>query len=239
MAEKRGFTGYWISAQLAMDGVTSWPEKALLCEIDQLHAAGECRASIRLFCKHLGVSIRQVQNYLTRLEEFGLMTKIQVDEKRVLIPTGVKKVARGGEETFMPPHERSFTQKYKKRNTTEEDSSQPPAVREPTPLSDPLRRAIDESFRSVQVYENFAKERGQIGVIAKRCQRLNPEHPEEVAQKMLETFKRLRETDGWWGRQPFIPSALASMWERIESQAKGQQSTEDWMKSFLAQREDA
>lgn len=117
-------------------------------------------------------------------------------------------------------------------------TSQPPAVREPPALKDPLQRSIDESFRSVQVYENFAKERGQIRNIATRCKRLDPENPEKLASEMLHMFQALRQRDAWWGSQPFIPSALASLWDRIVSQKRalqGDPEEREWWDDFLKQ----
>ena len=129
--------------------------------------------------------------------------------------------------------------KYSKKQSTEKNKNEPKTALVPTSLKDTLQRAIDESFTSVQQYENFGKERGQIRIIAGRCRRLNPDDPEAVAKQMLTTFAWLREHDGWWAGQPFIPSVLSSQWERIAVKAKEMNGQKDWMAEFLAQRQDA
>jgi len=240
VTEKRGFVGYWIPAELALKHEISWPEKALLREIIQLDAGGECRASNKHFADHLGVSVRQVQNYLTHLEELRQIRRVMDGDRRVRIePEGMNCSSTPHETQFTPPHEGSFTRKRSIERESKEEESSPEAKREPAPLKDTLQRAIDESFTSVQQYENFGKERGQIRIIAGRCRRLNPDDPEAVAKQMLTTFAWLREHDGWWAGQPFIPSVLSSQWERIAVKAKEMNGQKDWMAEFLAQRQDA
>lgn len=91
-------------------------------------------------------------------------------------------------------------------------------VKPPPAMKDPLQRYIDEAMRSVQPYENFARERGQIKTLAARCRRRDPDNPQFVADAMMAAYRALRDSDDkWWSKQPFTPSALSSLWERIES----------------------
>lgn len=128
MAEKRGFVGYWIPAELALDHRLSWAEKVLYCEIMQLHAGGECRASNKHFAEHLGVSDRQVRTYLAKLESLGLVTKLQTETKRILTPNGGSKVPQGRKQTsggaeadFRSGAEESFHRNEKVKRETKRD----------------------------------------------------------------------------------------------------------------------
>ena len=128
-------------------------------------------------------------------------------------------------------------------NTTEITTSRAVArvaePRQPPALRDDLQRYIDDQMRAVQPYENYARERGQIKTLAARCRRRDPEHPEHVADAMLAAFRALRDGgDDWWSRQPYTPSVLSSLWERIEAAggkiAEEMQREREW-KAWVAQ----
>lgn len=102
-----------------------------------------------------------------------------------------------------------------------------PTVEPPVPMKDPLDRAIDESFRSVHLYENFGRERGQIRQISARCRRRDPDDPEKAAKEMLGAFKWLREHDPWFRDQPFVPSMLVSQWDRVAARIETAKANRD------------
>lgn len=117
-----------------------------------------------------------------------------------------------------------------------------PPVKPPNKLKDPVAQHIDEKMRAVHPYENFARERGQIKIIVARCKRCNPDDPIQVADVMMSMFAWLRENgDKFWRKQPFLPSVLSSLWERIEHEGKGYEDRErknqeggEFMRRFLS-----
>ena len=87
------------------------------------------------------------------------------------------------------------------------------------PLKEPLARLIDDSFLAIHEYTSIAKERGQVTQLARKCRARDPTEPEAVARRMLSAFSWLRKNaEPFWRKQPFTPSAMSSLWDRIEAE---------------------
>ena len=91
--------------------------------------------------------------------------------------------------------------------------------KEPTPMKDDLCALIDTSFRAIFEYSDFAKERKAIGLLASKARARAMTagcEPRDVVDLMLRAFAYLRKTgDKFWRSQPFVPSALNSLWDRV------------------------
>lgn len=115
----RDFKGVWIPKCIWENKNLSWAEKLLFLEIDSLAKNEECFASNEHFSVFLGVSTRQIQNYLGALKNKGLI-KIQlfykgntkIVTKRIIIPihkfADEENFVHTGEESFVQMSEESF-----------------------------------------------------------------------------------------------------------------------------------
>ena len=115
---ERDFKGVWIPKEIWLNEDLNWTEKLLLVEIDSLAKNGECFASNDHFAKFLRVSIRQVQNSLAVLKQYGFISTFVIYrenskevEKRIITPhvknymTPRNKVRDPHEENVYTPHE--------------------------------------------------------------------------------------------------------------------------------------
>lgn len=92
---------------------------------------------------------------------------------------------------------------------------------QPSNLKDPLAAHIENTMTEVQPFENYGRERGHIAKIATICRRRDSQHPEQVADAMMDMFKRLIDEGGkFWASQPYTPSRLSSQWEAIEAEGR-------------------
>ena len=73
MAEKRGFKGIWIPAEIWLSEDLSLFEKVLFVEIHSLDNERGCYASNQYFADFFGISPRQIRTYITGLKEKGLI----------------------------------------------------------------------------------------------------------------------------------------------------------------------
>lgn len=104
---------------------------------------------------------------------------------------------------------------------------EPGKSREPTPMKGELEKSIDNAFRSQHEYTAFAKERAQVKHIAKSCRARDPDNPQEYANTMLTAFLWLqRHGEQFWQKQPFTPSTMVSLWDRIERELERVQEQE-------------
>lgn len=88
----------------------------------------------------------------------------------------------------------------------------------PARKRDELEESIDERFREIFAYSDFARERKHIKLIAAKVRRVDGD-PLEAFEAMLTAFLWLRENAGsFWAGQPVIPSALNSMWDRVTNE---------------------
>lgn len=112
---ERRFKGIWIPKEIYLNKDLSWTDKILLIEIDSLSSNDKgCYASNHYFADFLGISVRQVQACLKKLEDLGLITKKIIGGYRYihmksLMKLPMKKTSPPHEENFTPPHEENFT----------------------------------------------------------------------------------------------------------------------------------
>lgn len=100
------------------------------------------------------------------------------------------------------------------------------ATPSPPEKTDPLYHAIKDSFEVMGgKFSNYAKE----GQAIKRIIKIVAGSQDE-ARRQIETFYRLTKSpDKFWSAQPFTPSVLASLWDRVKVQATKQAEVVDWM----------
>lgn len=86
---------------------------------------------------------------------------------------------------------------------------------------DPLYHVLEQAFLSKNDgrFTNYGKEGKAIhGLIAKAKARM-PDDPASLLSAMLDAFWRLKTGDtsakGFWRGQPFLPSALSPLWDRV------------------------
>lgn len=95
---ERDFKGVWIPKEIWLNEDLNWTEKLLLVEIDSLAKNGECFASNEHFAKFLKLGIRQVQNALATLKDYGFISTF------VIYKEGTKQV----EKRIITPHAKKF-----------------------------------------------------------------------------------------------------------------------------------
>lgn len=111
MENKRKFIGIWIPAHIYLSEELSVMEKFLWAEVNSLDNEKGCFASNAYFAKHLGISVRRVQQIISQLIEKGYVTTFfeQKDdtetEKRRILRVNYKEefVKKPGEKNFTPP----------------------------------------------------------------------------------------------------------------------------------------
>lgn len=79
-----------------------------------------------------------------------------------------------------------------------------------------LKDSIRQSFLAVQPFGNYPRENAQVKRLADTVLRFFPDDPLTGARAMLESYYRLTKgRDKFWSSQPFTPSALVSLWDRV------------------------
>ncbi len=118
-----------------------------------------------------------------------------------------------------------------------------PVVPKPaTPQPDPLYEPIWKSMLGIsKAFSNYKKEGEACKRLCKMIRIRSPDAPEKTAQRILATFKRLRETgNSFWAGQPFTPSALSAsgVFDRVwvEYEKQGAEPDIDWARK-LAERD--
>ncbi|WP_062266933.1 hypothetical protein [Endozoicomonas arenosclerae] len=106
--------GVWIPAEIWDDPAFSMNKKALLTEINNLHALGECRASNAHFADFLGISKSRAESLISELKREGWVTSKIYREgkqfsKRVLYPTAKTASLFAGYEVLLPTPENRGT----------------------------------------------------------------------------------------------------------------------------------
>jgi|SRR6185369_4243997 len=87
-------------------------------------------------------------------------------------------------------------------------------------VNDPLLRPILDSFLSEGNFANYQKETVCAKAIIKSVRNLSPDNPEKAAELLLVTFRQLvHGTDKFWSGQPFLPSGLSPLVERVWAEA--------------------
>lgn len=104
--------------------------------------------------------------------------------------------------------------------------------KEITPV-DPLFHAIMDSFKAYTPrFANYQKESVCAKKVLASAKNLSPEDPEGGAKLLLTTFHRLTTgPDRFWSGQPFTPSGLSPLVERVWAEAnKGTKLSElSWL----------
>ncbi len=95
--------------------------------------------------------------------------------------------------------------------------------------TDPLYAAIWQSFLAVSgSFADYAKEGKLTKGICEKVRNLAPENPMVAAKVLLETYRALTESsERFWGSQPFTPSGLSPVVERVWAEAKKKFQTHD------------
>ena len=87
-------------------------------------------------------------------------------------------------------------------------------------VTDNLLRPILDSFLSEGNFANYQKETVCAKAIIKAVRNLSPDNPEKAAELLLVTFRQLvHGTDKFWAGQPFLPSGLSPLVERVWAEA--------------------
>ncbi len=87
-------------------------------------------------------------------------------------------------------------------------------------VNDNLLRPILDSFLSEGNFANYQKETVCAKAIIKAIRNLAPENAESAAELLLVTFRQLTHgTDKFWNGQPFLPSGLSPLVERVWAEA--------------------
>lgn len=107
------FTGVWIPAGVFQHTTLSITAKVVYGVVEALDNDDGCFASNAYLSRHLGLSVRQLQNVIKELDDANLITRVEQDGRRVIRTVekiaitnalggavncvgGVKKTARGG-----------------------------------------------------------------------------------------------------------------------------------------------
>jgi hypothetical protein len=107
------FTGVWIPAGVFQHTTLSITAKVVYGVVEALDNDDGCFASNAYLSRHLGLSVRQLQNVIKELDDANLITRVEQDGRRVIRTVekiaitkalggevncvgGVKKTSRGG-----------------------------------------------------------------------------------------------------------------------------------------------
>lgn len=120
--------------------------------------------------------------------------------------------------------------KNKKINNTEPEKSVSVA-------DNTFYNQIKEIFESRQIgnrFKNYGKEGTAIKQMIKDAEGRDPENPDIFLFGMIQTFSDLRETDQFYGKQPFLPSALnaSGIWDRVLTEAESKHKQQEIADSF-------
>ncbi len=94
----------------------------------------------------------------------------------------------------------------------------------------PLYTLIKESFEAKHgVFDDYGKEGKMIHQLIRKAKARSPDNHTEFTKLMVVTFWRLKgEGDRFWKDQPFLPSALNSLWARVMEHARGEVVDEEF-----------
>jgi len=111
---------------------------------------------------------------------------------------------------------------------TEEPSTNsrlPAKVKEVDPLYAPLKA----SFESKSTFTNYPKETANLKRLCKTIRTIDPEHPEDLAKKMLEQFDTMVKTEKstYWKTAPFLPSTMVARFDQILAAMKQHEKVYD------------
>ncbi len=87
--------------------------------------------------------------------------------------------------------------------------------------TDPLYHRVEEAFKSKNdgKFSDYAKEGVCIHALLKKARVRHPEDPDSLLSAMLNAFWKLKQSDtsskGFWRGQPFLPSSLSALWDRV------------------------
>jgi len=95
-----------------------------------------------------------------------------------------------------------------------------------------LYHRIKETFEREQPghrFTDYPKEGKSIKGLIKKARARDPTSPTDLAMGMVEAFRQAREADAFFGKQPFLPSALnaSGIYDRVMEWAR-QQSEMAW-----------
>jgi hypothetical protein len=101
---------------------------------------------------------------------------------------------------------------------------------------DPLYHRIEQAFLSKNdgKFSNYGKEGKAIHGLMAKAKARHPDDPASLIHAMLAAFWKLKQTDtsskGFWKGQPFLPSALSSLWDRVLETMRSDQVDPEVMK---------
>jgi phage replication O-like protein O len=106
-------------------------------------------------------------------------------------------------------------------------------AKKPTAVSNDteLFHAIKDSFEAKGEITDYPKEMKHVKLLCKKLEK----KPMEYAQAVIETFYKLVETgNDFWKSQPFLPSVLNSLFDRVNLQVKKKEKVNDvsWYEEY-------
>jgi hypothetical protein len=142
---------------------------------------------------------------------------------------GVETPQEGGEEEVSgDDNPQSKVKKSKVKKSREENSSAP--ARYEAPQIDPLFRAIRDAFLSRNiVFTDPQREIKAVRDICRLARARSPDRPDQYAQNVVEMYYWLTENGNgrFWGKQPFTPARLLSVFDDVEKQLGSKQKEAD------------
>lgn len=172
---ERDFKGVWIPKEIWLNEDLNWTEKLLLVEIDSLAKNGECFASNEHFAKFLRVGIRQVQNALTTLKEYGMITSY------VLYREGTKQV----EKRVITPHAKNYMTPCKKLHDPHEENNVTPHE----------KKCMDNNTSFINTITNTISKTNKTttGEMEREFEKLWTMYPRKIGKKKaFDSFKKAR-----------------------------------------------
>jgi DNA-binding Lrp family transcriptional regulator len=205
----------------------------LLVEIKSLDNEKGCFASNAYFADFFKISQTAVSNHINKLIKLGYLKEAGFDGRKRTLKAALKISLRQDTRKV----EGSLEESFKHINTVSNTDNN--TINIPQPLveknDNDLFHAIKESFEAKGEITDYPKEMKHVKLLCKKLEK----KPMEYAQAVIETFYHLVETgNDFWKSQPFLPSVLNSLFDRVNVQVKKREQTNDvsWYEEYTKEK---
>jgi len=223
--EKPVFSGLWLPKQLFEKGLSP-TEMLVFAEIDALGGGEGCYASQAYLYKTLGLPRRTFQRALTVLLDKKLITQVDVKKKIPVYKVTLHYQEDRRQNDQQQPEDRrqndaDIPESAPKRRTEYSTRIKPKttslvpadAGSNGSGLHCQIRKAFEAKHGP---FSNYGKEGKAINRLIEKATQFFPADPKSFLANLGAEFWRLKSSpEKFWHEQPFTPSALDALFDRV------------------------